>query len=87
MGGLSTEVAFNGRELAEERGATVSAEVPDWTRERPRRFWDPGRKLLLALRHYQHWRDKGGPLSALFCKWAALRHRMLSVVTGADIPL
>ncbi len=87
MGGLSTEVAFNGRELAEECGATVSAEVPDWTRERPRRFWDPGRKLLLALRHYQHWRDKGGPLSVLFCKWAALRHRMLSVVTGADIPL
>jgi serine O-acetyltransferase len=35
-------------ELA-KAAAGVSAEIPDWRRERPRRFWDPGRKLLLTI--------------------------------------
>ena len=65
----------------------ISAEVPDWTRERPRRFWDPGRKLLRAIRRYQFWRDKGGLVAAPICKWFVLRHRFWSVVAGADIPL
>jgi serine O-acetyltransferase len=50
-------------------------------------FWDPGRKLLRAIRLYQRWRQKRGPLSTVVCKWAALQHRFWSVVTGADIPL
>lgn len=65
----------------------VSAEVPDWSRERPREFWDPGRKLLLTVRRYQHWRARGGALGALCCKVIALRHRFWSVITGAEIPL
>jgi serine O-acetyltransferase len=65
----------------------VSAEVPDWTRETPRQFWDPGRKLLLAIRRYQYWRNRTGVPGALLCKWLVLRHRFWSVVTGADIPL
>jgi serine O-acetyltransferase len=65
----------------------VSAEIPDWSREQPRRFWDPGRKLLRAIRRYQHWQDRGGPLAPLACKWYVLCHRLWSVVTGADIPL
>ena len=67
--------------------AGVSAEIPDWSRETPRRFWDPGRKLLLAIRRYQYWREKAGPWSNLACKWIVLRHRFWSVVTGADIAL
>ena len=65
----------------------VSAEVPDWSREQPQRYWDPGRKLLLSIRRYQHWRDRGGLLAAGLCPWFVLRHRFWSVVTGADIPL
>ena len=65
----------------------ISAEVPDWSRERPRQFWDPGRKLLLAIRAYQYWNKRSGPFSLVVCKWLVLRHRFWSVVTGADIPL
>jgi serine O-acetyltransferase len=68
-------------------GDQISAEIPDWSREQPRRFWDPSRKLLLAIRRYQHWRGKSGPLAMLVCKWLVLRHRFWTVVTGADIPL
>ena len=64
-----------------------SAEVPDWAREMPRQFWDPGRKLLRAIRSYQYWCKSKNPI-AVFCRKAAgLRHRFWSVVTGADIPL
>jgi len=65
----------------------VSAEIPDWSYETPRRFWDPPRKLLLALRRYQYWRKKGGPIALVASKWLVLRHRFWSVVTAADIPL
>jgi serine O-acetyltransferase len=64
-----------------------SAEIPDWSREKPRRFWDPSRKLLLSIRRYQYWRDRKGLTSACLCKWLVLRHRFWSVITGADIPL
>jgi len=65
----------------------TSADVPDWSREAPRRFWDPGRKLLVAIRAYQRWRVKKGPIAMVWRKWLVLRHRFWSVVTGADIPL
>jgi serine O-acetyltransferase len=65
----------------------ISAEVPDWSREVPLQFWDPGRKLLRTIREYQMWQSKGGVLSKLHCKVLVLRHRFWSVVTGADIPL
>lgn len=63
-----------------------SAETPDWSRERPARVWDPGRKLLKAIRDDQRL-AKGGALGALRHKLIVLRHRFWSVVTGADIPL
>jgi serine O-acetyltransferase len=72
------------KKVASER---VSAEVPDWSREEPQRFWDPGRKLLLAIRRYQYWRARGGIIASGLCKWLVLRHRFWTVVTGADIPL
>ena len=62
-------------------------EIADWTREKPQGFWDPGRKLLLALRRYQYWRNRRGPVAYLLRKLLVLRHRFWSVVTGADIPL
>jgi serine O-acetyltransferase len=65
----------------------VSAQIPDWSRETPRRFWDPGRKLLLAIRGYQYWRGRRGIMPTLVCKWLVLRHRFWTIVTGADIPM
>jgi serine O-acetyltransferase len=59
----------------------ISATEPDWSREHKRPFhWDPGRSLLGSIRAYQ----RGGWLTR---KFAALRHRFWSVVTGADIPV
>jgi serine O-acetyltransferase len=68
-------------------GEIVSAEIADWSRENPRRFWDPSRKLLRAIRNYQFWRSRSGIIPSVLCKWCILRHRFWSVVTGAEIPL
>jgi serine O-acetyltransferase len=65
----------------------ISADDPDWTRETPTQFWDPGRQLLHSIRRYQFWRDKAGPLAAMSRRVNVLRHRFWSVVTGAEIPL
>ncbi len=37
----------------------ISASVPDWSRERVRKYFDPSRKLLRHLRGYQRARTKG----------------------------
>ena len=65
----------------------ISAEIPDWSRERPQRFYDPGRKLLLSIRTYQRMQQTPGAFSWLVRKICVLRHRFWSIVTGADIPL
>ena len=70
-----------------EQADHISAEIPDWTREKPRQFWDPGRKLLQTIRKYQLWRQRPGITAFLFRKSLILRHRFWSVVTGAEIPL
>ena len=66
----------------------ISAELPDWSREKKRFFsWDPPRALLATIRSYQRNAESRNPLRVLLKKWAVLRHRFWSVVTGADIPL
>jgi serine O-acetyltransferase len=65
----------------------ISSEVPDWTREEPSQFWDPGRKLLHTIRRYQSWQQRPGLISRFSCKILVFRHAFWSVVTGADIPL
>jgi len=66
----------------------VSATVPDWTRERciPGR-WGPSRKLLRAVRGYQHWRRRGGILGRICSAICVLRYRFWSVISGAEVPL
>lgn len=78
---------MSGKDREDEFSSLVSATTPDWSREQPRCFWDPGRKLLSALRAYQRHAARQGAFHALMQKWAVLRHRFWSVVTGADIPL
>ena len=59
----------------------VSATVPDPGRERPRRLWDPSRRLIASIRDYQAARN---PLAR---KAAVLRHMFWSAVTSSEIPL
>lgn len=65
----------------------ISATEPDWQREKPIRFWDPGRKLLKSIRDYQKYRDKKSYITSFYKNVAVIRHRFWSVVTGADIQL
>ncbi|OWK34158.1 serine O-acetyltransferase [Fimbriiglobus ruber] len=64
----------------------ISADAPDWSREKPQRFWDPGRRLLASIRGYQRYRNRG-PLGRLVTYVYVLKHRFWSVVSGADVPL
>ena len=61
--------------------------IPDCSRENPRQFWDPGRKLLKTIRDYKKIGETNNTLKLLKKKWYVLEHRFWSVATGADIPL
>lgn len=63
------------------------AKEPDWTREAPRRFWDPGRKLIKTLRDYDRLAGRSGPVIRIRRNCIVLRHRFWSAVTSCDIPL
>jgi serine O-acetyltransferase len=66
----------------------VSADVPDWSRERRGRFeWAPSRSLLASIRDYQRLSNSRGVFARWLRPFAVLRHRLWTVVTGADIPL
>ena len=66
----------------------VSATVPDWSREaKPFWAWAPSRSLLASLRDDARHAEGRMPWHALLRKWAVLRHRFWSVMTGAEIPL
>jgi serine O-acetyltransferase len=67
---------------------SISAQVPDWERERKPFFaWAPSRSLLASIRAYQRHAAAKGPLHPIGRRLAVLRHRFWSVVTGADIPV
>src|SRR5262245_65789217 len=87
MAGMALTAGSIMRGMERTAEESISAEVPDWDREKPRQFWDPGRKLLHTIRSYQYWQDRPGLIAALLGKWHVLRHRFWSVIAGADIPL
>jgi len=66
---------------------TVSAQQPDWSREDIRSFWDPGQKLLRAIRRYQAAKHRGGVLGRLASKRWALTHLFWSTMTQSEIHL
>lgn len=72
---------------ASAQQSSISAVVPDWSREKSRRWWDPSRRLVGSIRSYRHWRRRWGVLGRWISKVHVARHRFWSVVTGADIPL
>ena len=66
----------------------VSAEVPDWSRERRRPGeWSPAKSLIASVRAYQRHAGRRGLLALCARRMAVLRHRWWSVVSGADVPL
>ena len=66
----------------------VSADVADWSRERKGSFeWAPSRSLLASIRDYQRLLNSRGVFTGWLRRFAVLRHRWWTVVTGADIPL
>jgi serine O-acetyltransferase len=65
-----------------ENRNVLSATDPDWSREeKPLLKWYPSRSLLGSIRAYQR---ASGPIGRSLAKW---RHRIWSIVTGADIPV
>lgn len=66
----------------------VSSDVPDWSREaiRPGE-WSPGKRLLASIRDYQRLGHDRTPFRWMGRRWAMLRHRFWSAVSGAEIPL
>ena len=65
----------------------VSATEPIWSREQPRRLWDPPRRLVKSLRDYEallYRRPLGWRLRT---KWCVLRHRFWSIACSASVPL
>lgn len=59
---------------------------PDWDREKPTCFWDPGKKLMKSIRDYQFYVNRG-IIGLLRSKLCVVRHLFWSCVSGADIPL
>ncbi|CUH51128.1 serine acetyltransferase [Shimia marina] len=70
-----------------QKEASVSATIPNWTREVPQRFWDAGPKLLRALRRYQAAQAKGGLWGTLASKYWVLVHRFWSLITQSELHL
>jgi len=69
------------------RTSPPSATEPDWSREEPHAWWQPGRRVLRAARDYASARERGAVGGWLRSKVAALRHRFWSVASGAEIPI
>ncbi|RDD30386.1 serine acetyltransferase [Prosthecochloris sp. ZM] len=66
----------------------ISSTEADWKREQIiSGRYEPGKKLLQALRSYQRASAGKGILKMLHQKKAVLFHRFWSAVCGADIPL
>lgn len=63
----------------------ISATDPDWSREAPRSWWDPSRKLLRTIRRYQAVRK--GPFDLVIRKYWALQHKFWSMITQCEIHL
>jgi serine O-acetyltransferase len=70
--------------MTEER--IISATEPDWSREQSFGGYDPGKKLLAAIRLYQK-HPGSSPWAVLQRKRAQLQHRLWSAVCSCDIPI
>ena len=65
----------------------INWDIPDYNREKPRRIWDPSRKLLKSIRDYQKIDSDSNLFKLIYKKFCVIRHRFWSIVTGAEIHL
>lgn len=65
----------------------VSATQPDWSRERIERFWEPGKKMLRALRRYQTAKLRGGVWGRVASKYWAGNHLWWSTLCQSELHL
>ncbi|MES2583326.1 MAG: serine acetyltransferase [Pseudomonadota bacterium] len=66
---------------------SISASIPDWSREfKPWFSWNPSRSLLASVRSYQNI-DPSNPFGFAIKGLAVFRHRFWSAIAGADIPI
>lgn len=96
MSNIETDLieVINANEAAEAMSEMVGSdnhtadwETPNWSREKPRQFWDPSRKLLKTIRDYQDLQKSKKLFSLFRSKIVVLRYRFWSIVTGAEIDL
>lgn len=69
------------------RGPTDRSAHPQVSPRIGERYWVPSVRLLESLTDYKRDRMAGTRLGLLKSKFAVIRHRFWSAVTGADIPL
>ena len=69
-----------------QQDTRISADVPDWSRERIDTFWEPGKKLIRAVRRYQHWRGRG-TFGRLVSKYWVANHWFWSLMTQSELHL
>jgi len=65
----------------------VSATTPDWSRETVQQVWDPGRKLLRAVRRYQSARARGDLIGRIGAKYWVMSHWLWSLMTQSEVHL
>ena len=66
----------------------ISATEADWERENPvKGRFEPGKKLLAAIRHYQRIITNCDLVSRMSRPIVVLQYRFWSAISGADIPL
>lgn len=70
-----------------EFAASVSSTEADWSREEVRGFWDPGRKLLRAIRRYQAAGKRSDFFARISRKYWVINHWFWSLVTQSEIHL
>ncbi len=75
------------KENAMDPDSNVSADVPDWSREKVQRVWDPGRKLLRSIRRYQAAKARGGLLGRFRARYWVAVHWFWSLMTQSEIHL
>lgn len=65
----------------------TSATEPDWSREEVRRFWEPGKKMIRAMRRYQAAQARGGVIGGIASKFWVLNHLVWSTVCQSELHL
>ncbi|HXJ42019.1 MAG TPA: hypothetical protein VNH18_22265 [Bryobacteraceae bacterium] len=86
--GIDDPTLLRSDDRDDARRPAVSADIADWSREQKTAFeWAPSRSLLACIRDYQRLFNSRGIRARWLRRFAVLRHRWWTLVTGADIPL